>query len=82
VDYLQNISGQLIASPFSVRPLPGAPVSTPLDWREVTGKLDIRAFTIRTVPERMTRRKTDPLRGVIDLAPDLGRVLERLAARG
>jgi bifunctional non-homologous end joining protein LigD len=82
VDYLQNISGQLIAAPFSVRPLPGAPVSTPLDWREATGKLDIRAFTIRTVPERMSKRKTDPLRSVIDLAPDLGLVLERLAARG
>jgi bifunctional non-homologous end joining protein LigD len=81
VDYLQNISGQLIASPFSVRPLPGAPVSTPLEWREVTKKLDIRAFTIRTVPERMNRRKSDPLREVIDLAPDLGRALERLAAR-
>jgi len=81
VDYLQNISGQLIASPFSARPLPGAPVSTPLEWREVTKKLDIRAFTIRTVPARMSKRKVDPLREVIDLAPNLGRVLERLAAR-
>ena len=82
IDYLQNISGQLIASPFSVRPLPGAPVSTPLDWREVTKKLDIRAFTIRTVPERMRRRKTDPMHEVLDLVPDLGGVLGRLAARG
>ncbi|HZE75397.1 MAG TPA: hypothetical protein VE091_08830, partial [Gemmatimonadales bacterium] len=82
IDYLQNISGQLIASPFSVRPLPSAPVSTPLDWREVTKKLDIRAFTIRTVPERMRRRKTDPMHEVLDLVPDLGGVLGRLAARG
>jgi bifunctional non-homologous end joining protein LigD len=81
LDYLQNIAGQLIASPFSVRPLPGAPVSTPLEWREVTKKLDIRSFTIRTVPERMNKGKVDPLRDVIDLVPDLGRVLERLAAR-
>jgi bifunctional non-homologous end joining protein LigD len=81
VDYLQNVSGQLLAAPFSVRPLPGAPVSTPLDWREVTDRLDIRAFTIRTVPARMKRRKTDPLIGVLDLAPDLGRALERLAER-
>jgi len=82
IDYLQNISGQLIASPFSVRPLPGAPVSTPLDWPEVTRKLDIRAFTLRTVPERMKQRKTDPMRDVLDLAPDLGGVLRRLASRG
>ena len=82
IDYLQNISGQLIASPFSVRPLPGAPVSTPLDWREVTRKLDIRAFTLQTVPERMKQRKTDPMREVLDLVPDLGSVLQRLASRG
>jgi len=82
VDYLQNIAGQLLAAPFSVRPLPGAPVSTPLDWPEVTRKLDIRAFTLRTVPERMRQRKTDPMRDVLDLAPDLGGVLRRLASRG
>ncbi len=81
VDYLQNVSGQLLAAPFSVRPLPGAPVSTPLEWREVTDRLDIRAFTIRTVPARMRKRKTDPLVGVLDQAPDLGRALERLAER-
>ncbi len=81
VDYLQNIAGQLLAAPFSVRPLPGAPVSTPLEWREVTDKLDIRAFTIRTVPERMKKRKTDPMLGVLGGAPDLPRVLERLAER-
>lgn len=81
VDYLQNVSGQLLAAPFSVRPLPGAPVSTPLEWREVTDRLDIRAFTIRTVPVRMRKRKTDPLIGVLDQAPDLGRALERLAER-
>ncbi|MGE5230099.1 MAG: DNA ligase D [Deltaproteobacteria bacterium] len=81
VDYLQNVSGQLLAAPLSVRPLPSAPVSTPLDWREVTDRLDIRAFTIRTVPARMRKRKTDPLIGVLDQAPDLGRALERLAGR-
>jgi bifunctional non-homologous end joining protein LigD len=81
VDYLQNIAGQLLAAPFSVRPLPGAPVSTPLEWREVNDRLDIRAFTIGTVPERLKKRKTDPLRDVLALAPDLGQALERLAAR-
>jgi len=70
-----------LAAPFSVRPLPGAPVSTPLEWREVNDRLDIRAFTIRTVPERLKKRKADPLRDVLELAPDLGRALERLAAR-
>ena len=35
VDYLQNGAGRLLVAPFCVRPLPGAPVSTPLKWSEV-----------------------------------------------
>jgi bifunctional non-homologous end joining protein LigD len=78
VDYLQNGSGKLIVSPFCVRPLPGAPVSVPLGWREVTKKLDIRRHTIRTVPERMRKLGADPLAPVLELSPDLGAALERL----
>jgi bifunctional non-homologous end joining protein LigD len=78
VDYLQNGSGKLIVSPFCVRALPGAPVSVPLAWREVTRKLDIRRHTIRTVPERMRKLGADPLVPVLELAPDLGAALERL----
>jgi bifunctional non-homologous end joining protein LigD len=80
VDYLQNGSGKLIVAPFSVRPLPGAPVSVPLAWREVTRKLDIRRHTIRTVPERMRKLGTDPLAPVLETSPDLGGALERLMA--
>ncbi len=78
VDYLQNGSGKLIVAPFSVRPLPGAPVSVPLAWREVSRKLDIRRHTIRTVPERMRKLKRDPLADILELSPDLGGALERL----
>jgi bifunctional non-homologous end joining protein LigD len=78
VDYLQNIEGQLIVAPFSVRPLPGAPISTPLEWREVTPKLDIRAFTIRTVPKRLGKMKRDPMAAVLTVSPDLGAALAAL----
>jgi len=78
IDYLQNGSGKLLVSPFCVRPLPGAPVSTPLTWREVNRKLDLRRHTMKTVPERMKKLKSDPLVGVIDLVPDLGAALGRL----
>ena len=78
VDYLQNGSGKLIVAPFSVRPLPGAPVSVPLAWREVNRQLDIRKHTIKTVPERMRKLKQDPLAEVLDLAPDLGHALGKL----
>ncbi|HEX6104443.1 MAG TPA: DNA ligase D, partial [Gemmatimonadales bacterium] len=78
IDYLQNGSGKLVVAPFSVRPLPGAPVSVPLTWREVNSRLDIRAHTIRTVPERMRKLGVDPLAEVLELAPDLAAALERL----
>lgn len=81
LDYLQNRHGQLIVAPYSVRPLPGAPVSMPLMWEEVSASLDPRAFTIRTALERMERLAVDPVVAVLETRPDLGGVLERLAAR-
>lgn len=55
LDHLQNRKGQTIASVYSVRPKPGATVSTPLKWSEVKLGLDARAFTIHTVPDRVRR---------------------------
>ena len=79
IDYLQNRRGQLIAAPYSVRPVPTASVSTPLRWPEVKRGLDIHRFTIRTVPARVARMKDDPLLDVLRLKPDLPAVIERLA---
>lgn len=81
VDFLQNPRGQLIVSPYSVRPLPGGPVSTPLRWREVGRGLDPRKFTIETLPRRLARMKDDPLAPVLTDEPDLAGALERLRAR-
>jgi len=52
LDYLQNIRGKTIVGPYCLRPRPGAPVSTPLRWKEVTPTLDPAAFTIDTVGSR------------------------------
>ena len=81
VDYLQNAHGQLLVSPFSVRPLPGAPVSTPLRWSEVRPTLDPARFTIRTLLPRLRRQREDPLRGVLSERPDLLRALATLQGR-
>jgi len=81
LDCFQNGQGKTIAAPFCVRPQPGAPVSTPLRWSEVNGRLDPRRFTIRTVPRRMARLGEDPLRPVLEQSPDLVGALARLAAR-
>ncbi len=81
VDYLQNRRGQLLAAPWCVRPLPGAPVSTPLRWRDVVPSLDIRRFSLATVPARLRRAAADPLAPVLTERADVATALERLAAR-
>ena len=48
IDHNQNVGGKTIASVYSVRPRPGAPVSTPLLWEEV-GEVDPADFTIATI---------------------------------
>jgi bifunctional non-homologous end joining protein LigD len=45
--------GQQVVAGYSVRPLPHAPVATPLRWDEVTPGLDPREHNLRTVPERV-----------------------------
>src|SRR5437588_1019174 len=81
LDYVQNGHGRLLVAPYSVRPLPGAPVSMPLKWSEVTLKLDIKKFTIKTAPARMKKLGEDPLRPVLELKPDLVHALELLNDR-
>jgi bifunctional non-homologous end joining protein LigD len=75
LDYLQNRHGQLIVSPFSVRPLPGAPVSMPLEWSEVTMSLNPRDYTIKSAVERMSGLAVDPVSLVLAGVPDLATIL-------
>jgi bifunctional non-homologous end joining protein LigD len=80
VDYLQNGRGKLIAAPFSVRPRPGAPVSTPLTWAQVTGRLDPSRLTIRTALASI-RRRGDPMRGLLRERVAVGELLAALGRR-
>jgi bifunctional non-homologous end joining protein LigD len=81
LDYVQNGHGRLLVAPYSVRPLPGAPVSMPLEWREVNARLEIGRFTIKTAPARVARWKRDPMLPVMTDKPDLVGALERLHQR-
>ena len=65
IDANQNGHGKTIASAYSVRPGPGAPVSTPLLWHEVNETLDPLTFTMEVVLERI-RRHGDLYRPVLD----------------
>jgi bifunctional non-homologous end joining protein LigD len=80
LDFGQNGHGRLLVAPFSVRPLPGAPVSMPLHWREVKAKLDIRRFHIKNAKRRMQRLSEDPLLPVLDERAELVAALESLGA--
>ncbi|HEV8123427.1 MAG TPA: DNA ligase D [Gemmatimonadales bacterium] len=78
VDYGQNGHGKLLVAPFSVRALPGAPVSMPLKWTEVKAGLDIRGFTIKNAIARMKKLKQDPLLPIMQIEPDLESALDAL----
>jgi DNA ligase D-like protein (predicted polymerase) len=55
VDFNQNSRDRTIASAYSLRPIPGAPVSTPVEWEELAG-LDPRGLNLHTVPGRLAER--------------------------
>ena len=88
IDYLQLGHGKTIAAPFSVRPMPGAPVSAPMTWKELKPTLDPAVYNIETVPPRMSRMKRDPFLDAIekhasleDALPHLESLLSRSESR-
>lgn len=52
-DPFRNAYLQTIVAPYSVRRRPGATISLPLAWDEVTARLDPRRFTVRTLEKRL-----------------------------
>jgi bifunctional non-homologous end joining protein LigD len=78
LDYLQNARGQTVAAPYSIRPAPGATVSTPLRWSEVKKGLDPTKFTIKTMPKRIAKFG-DLWKGVLGKGADLGKLLAKLS---
>jgi len=79
VDTKMNGHGQQIAAPYSLRPLPGAPVATPLRWEEVGSALDPLAFTPRVVLKRVAR-DGDLFEPLLHGRQRLGPALARVAA--
>ena len=60
VDYLRNDPGATAAAAFSCRARPGAPVSTPLTWEELTPTLRAADFNLNSIPERLANLRDDP----------------------
>ena len=78
LDWGQNGHGQLLVAPFSVRPVPGAPVSMPMTWDEVTPDLDPKQFHLRNALDRVSAWRRDPLAPVLTERPDLRAALAAL----
>ncbi len=77
VDANQNGPGRTTATVYSVRPRPGAPVSTPLRWDEVRPGLDPAAFNLDEVRARVAR-DGDLFAPVLALRQSLGAALRSL----
>lgn len=63
VDYLRNERGATAIASYSSRAREGAPVATPIRWSELSARLDPTSFTIKTIPSRLARVRTDPWEG-------------------
>lgn len=79
LDFLQNRSIQTIAAPYSLRPKPGATVSTPLDWSEVKKGLLPTQFTIYNILDRI-RETGDLFKPVLGKGIALNKVLKAVQA--
>jgi bifunctional non-homologous end joining protein LigD len=77
IDASQNAKGKTIASVYSVRPMPGATVSTPLHWDEVNENLKPSIYTREAVLDRLNRHG-DLYEGVLNTKQRLGPALRAL----
>ena len=78
VDHRQNSWGKTIASVYSVRPKPGAPISTPLRWEELTPDVRPRQFT-REVALARVEQHGDLFAPVLEEPRPLGAAAKKLA---
>ncbi len=77
IDANQNGFGKTIASVYSVRPKPGAPVSTPLRWDEVTQNLNPAIYSMDVVIDRV-RRQGDLFEPVLTTKQSLAKALKQI----
>lgn len=79
LDYLQNRRGQTLASVYSMRPKNGAPVSMPIEWKELQKGLKPTDFNIENALERM-EKNGDLFKPVLGKGIDMLKAIEKLGA--
>lgn len=68
IDYLRNARGATAIAAYSPRAKPGAPVSVPITWDELSTEVTSDHFTVMNVPARLKQLRRDPWRGYDDSA--------------
>lgn len=78
LDWLQNAEAQTVVAPYSPRPKPGAPVSAPLDWKELEKNIEPKDFTIHNIQTRL-KSKGDLFKKLLtEKSIDIKKLLEKM----
>jgi bifunctional non-homologous end joining protein LigD len=80
LDFLQNRETQTAAAPYSLRPKPGVPVSTPLDWSELKKGLTPTTYNAKNIFDRL-KVEGDLFKAVLGKGINLEKVLNKLASQ-
>ena len=71
IDYLRNGRGNTAVAPYSTRARPGASISAPLEWSELTAEIGPAHFTVNNIGARLSALKKDPWDGFFAAAKPL-----------
>jgi bifunctional non-homologous end joining protein LigD len=74
IDYLRNDRGASSVVPYSTRAKPGAPVSTPISWKELPKLRSAAQFTLQNLPTRLARLRRDPWAEILKVRQNLASV--------
>lgn len=78
IDYLRNDRGATSIAAYSTRARPGAPISVPLAWEELSARITSDHFTVRTLPRRLRKLQHDPWDELDAARQDLRPLLRKL----
>ncbi|OAI47131.1 hypothetical protein AYO44_10160 [Planctomycetaceae bacterium SCGC AG-212-F19] len=78
IDYLRNARGATAVVPYSPRARPGAPVSVPLTWKELSPRIGPAQFTIRNIMDRLRSLKRDPWEEIASVRQGLAGPIKKL----